>query len=149
MIHNIKFYTAGFIALAVLISCAAKQQDLADVVRPAGTTPYQGDKTELLAYGEKLWNDPTIGNSSLACGTCHAGNLTFNESFTQPYPHKVAMAENLAGLKSIDAEQMVQFCMINPMKTKAYPWNSKELAALTLYVEEVIQPAYIKQQAGE
>jgi len=34
---------SGLISLAVLISCAAKQQDLANVIRPAGTVPYQGD----------------------------------------------------------------------------------------------------------
>lgn len=149
MKHNIKFYIAGLIGLVALVSCAAKQQDLSNVIRPAGTVAFQGDKKELLAYGEKLWNDPSIGNSGLACGTCHAGNLTFNESFSQPYPHKVAMADNLAGLKSIDAEQMVQFCMLNPMQTEAYPWDAKELAALTLYVQEIVQPAYIKQQADK
>jgi hypothetical protein len=36
----------------------------------------------------------------------------------------------------VDAEQMVQFCMINPMQAKPLAWDSKELAALTAFVVE-------------
>jgi len=138
-----KFNIYIFLAAIALVGC--NEEDLSKVVRQSDSRIYQGDSADLLVYGEKLWNDPSIGNSGLACGTCHAGNLSFNDSFKAPYPHKVAMAEDLSGLTSIDAEQMVQFCMLNPMKAEAFPWDSKELAALTLYIEEVVQPNFIKQ----
>ncbi|MBL1417091.1 MAG: hypothetical protein COB27_009460, partial [Moritella sp.] len=68
-----------------------------------------------------------------------------NDSFKQPYPHLVAMAEDMSGLTSIDAEQMVQFCMLQPMQAEMFAWDSKELAALTLYVEKVVQVEFINQ----
>lgn len=112
-------------------------------MRPSGSVEFNANNQDLLAYGEKLWNDPKLGTSGLSCSNCHTSGASFSESFKQPYPHSVSMAESLSGLKSVDAEQMVQFCMLQPMKADILPWDSKELAALTLYVEKVVQPAYI------
>jgi cytochrome c len=47
------------------------------------------------------------------------------------------MAREKAGLWTIDADEMVQICMVVPMAAKPLPWESKELAALTTYVHEV------------
>jgi hypothetical protein len=54
-------------------------------------------------------------------------------SFTEPYPHQVAMAEQVFGLDEIDAAGMVQFCMVQPMAAEPLDWSSEELAALTAY----------------
>ena len=37
---------------------------------------------------------------------------------------------------SVDAEQIVQFCMMSPMQAKPLAWDSKELAALSAFVVE-------------
>jgi len=42
----------------------------------------------------------------------------------------------------ITAAQMVQFCMLAPMEAEPLPWDSKELAALAAYVDDVVQPAF-------
>jgi len=47
------------------------------------------------------------------------------------------MAKDVSAIEAIDAEGMVQFCLVRPMMSKTLPWDSKELAALTAYVEEV------------
>jgi len=130
--------------IAVIGLAGCNDEELNKFVRQADSPVYSGDRSDLLAYGEKLWNDPSIGNTGLACATCHVGGAAFNDSFKQPYPHKVSMAEDMSGLTSIDAEQMVQFCMLQPMQAEMFAWDSKELAALTLYVEKVVQAEYIK-----
>lgn len=107
------------------------------VTRPAGTKMYQGNSTELLLEGERLWNDRTLGSNRLSCGVCHLNNGNFNPSFATPYPHAVALVEQMAGLSQISLEEMVQFCLVQPMLAKPLPWNSRELAALTVYTEQV------------
>lgn len=142
-----KLKILALIAVVGLVGCNEEERskEVNKFVRQADSPVYSGDRSDLLAYGEKLWNDPSIGNSGLACSSCHAGGGAFSAGFKQPYPHQVAMAENLSGLTSVDAEQMVQFCMLQPMQAEIFAWDSKELAALTLYVEKVVQVDYIKQ----
>lgn len=118
------------------------------VVRPAGTTAATASQEELLTMGETLWNDPELGNSKLSCASCHKDNVKrFKKTFLEPYPHKVKMAKKKAGLDSVTTEGMVQLCMVVPMKAEPLPWDSVELSALSAYIEEVVQPAYIEKKA--
>ncbi len=117
--------------------CGGGKVDAKMVMQPAGTSLYPGDRLQLVAEGKRLWNDKSIGTSGLACGICHANNGNLNKSFLKPYPHHVAMAAQRAGLKQVNAAEMVQFCMIVPMQGKPLDWGSRELAALTAYTEEV------------
>jgi len=116
------------------------------VTRPAGTEPFQGDRAELVAMGETLWNDKSLSKKGKkACSSCHKGNTkSFKGTFTQEYQHKVKMASKKAKMSEINAEQMVQFCFLAAMgKDDVLPWESKELAALTAYTVDVVQPHYI------
>jgi len=73
----------------------------------------------------------------LACATCHVGGqAAFLPTFAKAYPHPVAMA-TAVGIKEMTAEEMVQFCLVQPMASKPLAWDSKELAALTAYTLEV------------
>lgn len=133
------------VVTAIFTLTACDDEQLTSVVRQSSDPVYTGSQDGLLSYGEQLWKDPSIGNSGLACDTCHIGGAGLNASFKQPYPHKVIMVEEQTGLTSVTAEQMVQFCMLKPMQSEIFAWDSKELAALTLYVESVVQPNYIKK----
>jgi hypothetical protein len=42
-----------------------------------------------------------------------------------------------AGVDSVNAAEMVQFCMLVPMQAEPLAWNSSELASLTAYVESI------------
>jgi cytochrome c len=88
-----------------------------------------------------------IRANKLSCQTCHQGHAAFNASFAKPYPHPVAMAQERAGLAKIDADEMVQICLVVPMAAKPLPWNSKELAGLTTYVKHV-QKGFKPSAAG-
>jgi cytochrome c len=117
------------------------------VTRPADTRLFAGAHTQLVKEGERLWNDPSLGTSGLACGTCHLNHGHFNPSFTNPFPHPVAMTEQRAGLKQVRLDEMVQFCMVVPMASKPLAWDSEALAALTAYAGQV-QKEFIKAAAA-
>lgn len=137
--------TLAFIGLLVLSGLACGAISHSDIVRPSGTEPFSGDRSELVARGEALWNDKSLSSKGkLACASCHKDNVKqFNPSFTEPYPHAVKMAQKRADLDSITAEGMVQFCMLVPMRNDTLPWDSEELAALTAYTEDVVQRDFI------
>ncbi len=122
-------------AMFILTLAGCGSVDPALVQRPDGVAAFEGDPVELAAAGQELWNDATLGTAGLSCASCHVGGAQFKDSFKQPYPHQVAMAKSMADLESISAEQMVQFCMIVPMKGEPLAWDSRELAALAAYVE--------------
>jgi len=96
-----------------------------------------GDRERLIAEGEKLWNDTSLSTNGAACATCHVNYSQFLPSFAEPYPHEVTMVKSMSGVEQVDAAEMVQFCMLQPMQAEPLPWNSRELVALTAYVEHL------------
>lgn len=122
--------------------CAGARIDPKRFQQPEGVALASGDHATLVAEGERLWNDPSIGKSGLACGSCHVqGYALMNPTFAKPYPHFVAMARERAGVQQVNAAEMVNFCMLVPMAAEPLPWSSRDLAALTAYVEH-LQPGY-------
>ncbi|MDX8384555.1 MAG: hypothetical protein R8M45_10775 [Ghiorsea sp.] len=80
------------------------------------------------AAGKKLWEDETLGKSGLACLSCHAGFESLNLEKRQNYPHYVAMPDDVVTL-----DQMINFCMINPMEGEQLDANSKDMTAMAAY----------------
>ena len=101
--------------------------------RPCGVSFPVSRSPALIAKGEALWNDTKLSSNGLACGTCHQSYGNLSASFANPYPHEVAMPKQRAGVRSVSADEMVQFCLLVPMQTKTMAWDSVELAALTAY----------------
>lgn len=131
--------------VSVVAACAG-QLDPQTISRDSGDPgAYQASRAELVRTGERLWKDPTIGSSGLSCNSCHMNNAQFRSTFAEPYPHQVRMASGRAGLEQVTTEEMVQLCMVVPMKAEPLPWDSKELAALSAYVDDVVQPAYARE----
>jgi hypothetical protein len=121
--------------------CGGAKIDPARFKQPAGFQ-VGGDRSELLAEGERLWNDRSLGSSGIACSTCHTDDYgQMRSSFGTPYPHRVEMPHQRAGVAEVTAAEMVNFCMLVPMNDEPLAWSSSELAALTTYVEN-IQAAY-------
>jgi len=116
---------------------AAQSLDQKDIVRPSGTKPASMPPKDALALGKKLYADEKLSKNGMSCMSCHADYGAFNDTFKKPFPHFVQMGSDAANLKSVTAENMVQLCMIAPMEAAPLPWDSKELKALTSYVEQV------------
>ena len=85
------------------------------------------DNAKLLEMGEKLWNDTKLGTSGMACATCHPDGKGLKNT---PFPKYLKMPNDILTL-----DQMINFCMINPMKGKALKWNSSEITAIAAYVQ--------------
>lgn len=116
--------------------------DASKFKQPAGVTLPSTKSARLVAAGEKLWNDRSLGTTGLACATCHIDQYgQMAPGFAEPYPHRVAMPYQQAGVEQVNAAEMVQFCMMVPLGSEPLPWDSEQLAALTAYVEN-IQPGY-------
>lgn len=137
-------------AATLPLSALAGSVDPEQVVRPANSTAATASQEELLSMGETLWNDKALGSNNLSCASCHKNNVKrFKKTFLEPYPHMVKMAKKKAGLDQVTTEGMVQLCMIVPMKSDPLPWDSAELAALSTYIEQVVQPTYIESKASK
>ena len=125
--------------------------DLSEFVRPEGTTApvFEGDRADLVAKGEALWNDKSLSKKGkTACSSCHKGNTRmFKKTFLEPYPHKAKMPFKKGKANTVSVEDMIQFCMIVPMKAQPFAWDSEDLAALVAYTEDVVQPAYIENKS--
>jgi cytochrome c len=108
-----------------------------DFVRPKGTKIASGNRAKLIAEGKRLWHDKRLSTNDLSCNSCHANNASLNPTFAQPFPHRVAMAKQMANVDRVSADEMAQFCLLVPMQSKTLPWGSRELAALAAYTEEL------------
>jgi cytochrome c len=84
--------------------------------------------------GKKLWNDPKLGTSGLSCNSCHANGMQLNLDKVGPFPHYVAMPNDVVTL-----DQMINYCMINPMKADAFHWKSREMTAMAAYYQHLVK----------
>lgn len=106
------------------------------------------DSAKLMEMGGKLWNDTKLGTSGAACATCHPDGKGLKKAL---FPKYIKMADDILTL-----DQMINFCMLNPMKGKPLAWNSVELTALAAYVQansnedgEIMkQPCGVKNPCG-
>jgi len=108
-------------------------------VTQASNKLYTGNKAQLVTMGKALWSDTKLsGNGAVSCATCHVGNYAqMQNTFAAPFPHPVAMAKDRAGLAQVNAAEMTQLCMVIPMGNEPLSWDSRELAALAAYVEDI------------
>ena len=128
---------AARVACSPCNPCAAKKVSAKDFMRPKGVKLAKGKKSRLVAEGKRLWHDTRLSTNDLSCSSCHANNASLNASFAKPYPHRVAMPSQMAGVGKITADEMAQFCLLVPMQSKTLPWDSVELAALAAYTVEL------------
>ena len=98
--------------------CAAKNT-------PIRKNPIK-DSAKLKEKGEKLWADTALGTSGMTCGTCHPNGAGLKK---EPFPKHIKMADDI-----LTMDQMINFCMVNPMKGKPLAWNSQEMTALASYI---------------
>jgi cytochrome c len=94
---------------------------------------------QAVAMGKKMWNDENLGTSEVACLSCHADHDLLHLDRNQNFPHYVKMVGDVVTL-----DQMINYCMLNPMKGKQFEKNSKELTAMAAYYRSY-RMQYIKE----
>ena len=82
---------------------------------------------DVMERAEKLGNDTSLGKSGTSCATCHPDGADLKN---EPYPRYIEMADDILTL-----DQMINFCMMNPMKGKPIKWNHQRMTALAAYVK--------------
>lgn len=92
---------------------------------------------------EALWMDASLGTSGFSCSTCHPGGAGLKST---PWPKFIKMADD-----TLTVDQMINFCMTNPMKAKPLAWNSQTVTLLAKYISanagkggEVVTPMPMK-----
>ena len=107
---------------------------------PCSRTPIRDthvtDYNQLVAKGKDLWNNDALGESGFACMTCHADYEKLNlEKHKGVWPHNVpGMTDDIFTL-----DQMVNFCLINPIQGKPFDPTSVEMTAMVAYYNEYIK----------
>ena len=90
--------------------------------------------SKLVDMGEKLWKKVALGNSGLSCWDCHEDYENFDPDTVGPFPHFVNMPKDIVTL-----DQMINFCMINPMEAKPLDSNSIEMTAMAAFYQKFIK----------
>jgi len=94
-------------------------------IRPHAFNSFQ----EAVDLGKKMWSDDeNMGTAGVACLSCHADFDLLNLEKRQNFPHYVKMVGDVVTL-----DQMINYCLVNPMKGKQLEKNSKELTAMAAY----------------
>jgi len=84
---------------------------------------------QAVALGKKLWSDEEhMGSAGVACLSCHGDYDLLHLEKNQTFPHYVKMVGDVVTL-----DQMINYCLLNPMKGKQLNKNSKELTAMAAY----------------
>ncbi|MHC4840195.1 MAG: cytochrome c peroxidase [Planctomycetota bacterium] len=121
-------------------ACGGDAIDESKIGEPDGWKANAGDMDDaaLLEKGKELWADKALsGDKNMACATCHSSATAgYGKGFAAPYPHKVTMAAGRGVARELTAAEMVQFCLVVPMKAESLKWDDVNLAALTRAVEE-------------
>ncbi len=90
--------------------------------------------SKLMALGKKLWNDENLSTNGQSCMGCHSEYDLFEDTVLKPYPHFVNMPKDIVTL-----DQMINFCMINPMEGKMLNSSSIEMTAMAAYFQYYIK----------
>lgn len=86
------------------------------------------DYSKLIAMGKKLWNNDSLGKSGLSCMSCHDDHQDLYPEKGLSWPRYVNMPQDILTL-----DQMINFCMINPMEGKQLNPNSIKMTAMAAY----------------
>jgi len=108
-----------------------------------------GEITKSIELGKALFMDPKLGTNGKTCNTCHAMGGTTDmamenmkikafDNLAQKYPKYFMMAGRVMTL-----DQVVNFCIVTPLKGKALACDSQELTDLVAYCASV-KPAKMK-----
>lgn len=135
----ILIFIALFLGL-VVFAYAQKEME-----KTTAATPTPADElTQSIDNGKMLFNDVSLGKSGTSCNSCHLnggategikiGDKTLPawDNLGAKYPRYFGGAKRIMTL-----EQVVIFCLVNPLKGEVPSWDDQKLTDLTAYVASV------------
>jgi cytochrome c len=93
--------------------------------------PQTDSKAELkmaAKRGKALWSDASLGTADQSCASCHADPAEL-AGIAHKYPKYQKMAK-----KVVTLDQMVNICIVNPMKGTALAWDDQRLADIVTFI---------------
>jgi thiosulfate dehydrogenase len=107
--------------------------------------------------GKALFSDPELGTNGMSCNSCHKDGGTVDvvmgemkikafEKLNTHYPKYVSMMGQID--KVITLDQMVNFCIVNPMAGTALAADDQRLADLVAYCSWA-KPAIVRAPMKE
>jgi thiosulfate dehydrogenase len=93
--------------------------------------------------GKALFSDTSLGTNGMSCNSCHVeggtkegklGEVTLSafDNLGCKYPRYLGMTKRVMTL-----DQIVIFCIVNPLKGEPPAWDDQKLTDLTAYVASV------------
>ena len=121
----------------VLLAYAGKGREASAQVDP------QAELQKSIERGKALFMDTALGTSGMSCNSCHTeggtkpgkmGDMTIKpfDNVAANYPKYFAIGKRVMTL-----DQVINWCIVNPMKGKALSCDSQKLTDLTAYVASV------------
>ena len=95
------------------------------------TAPQADPKAELMKSverGKALWSDASLGTNGQSCASCHADPAKL-AGVAQMYPKYSKMPNRVLTL-----DQVVNMCIVNPMKGKALAWDDPRMTDIVAYM---------------
>ena len=121
--------------------CGKRMKNACNPCNPCASKPpkpirdkHIKNHSKLVAMGEKLWKKVELGNSGLSCWDCHEDYENFDQDTVGPFPHFVNMPNDIVTL-----DQMINFCMINPMESQKLDSSSIEMTAMAAFYQKFIK----------
>lgn len=102
--------------------------------------PKSDPKAELKMAAERgkvLWSDASLGTTGQSCASCHADPAEF-AGVAHKYPKHQKTAK-----KVVTLDQMINLCIVNPMKGKALAWDDQRMADIATFIA-MSPPAKVK-----
>lgn len=78
--------------------------------------------------GKALWSDASLGTAGQSCASCHADPAEF-AGIVHTFPKYQKMAK-----KVVTLDQMVNLCIVNPMKGTALAWDDQRIADIATFI---------------
>ncbi|HER43590.1 MAG TPA: hypothetical protein ENO08_03935 [Candidatus Eisenbacteria bacterium] len=135
------------LCLIVAVSVVA-QEKKEEAQKEAGKA--QGEMVdahkELMAAAERgkaLFADPALGTTGMSCNSCHMEGGTkpnrMGDKEIKPFTNVAASYPKYVGMagKVITLDQIVNICIMKPMKGAPLKWDDQRLADLAAYIASV------------
>jgi thiosulfate dehydrogenase len=93
--------------------------------------------------GKALFGDPALGTSGMSCNSCHMEGGTkpgtMGDMKTKPFMNVAASYPKYVGMakKVITLDQIVNICIMGPLKGEPLKWDDQRLADLSAYIASV------------
>ena len=126
--------------LALIVYACAQKEEKPEMAKAADPVAELAKSVE---NGKKLFSDTTLGTSGMTCNSCHmeggtkAGKMGEMavpawDNLAPQYPKYFMMAKRVMTL-----DQVVNWCIKEPLKGKPLAWDDQKLTDLTAYCASV------------